>query len=82
LFENRHTLKDIDAVIDGVVKIEQTLSRWDRQNREPGSGITPISSPASVVRPAPQAPGERTAFFVTFREPKGHHEDRPDRSTY
>jgi hypothetical protein len=62
LFENRHTLKDIDAVIDGVVKIEQTLSRWDRQNRESGSGITPISSPAPVVRPAAQAPGSGPRF--------------------
>jgi hypothetical protein len=62
--EYRHTLKDIDAVIGGVVKIEQTLSRWDRQNRESRSGITPISSPAPVVRPAPQAPGKRAAFLL------------------
>jgi len=31
--DNRDTMTDIDA-IDGVVKIEQTLSRRDRQNRE------------------------------------------------
>ncbi len=32
--ENRDTMTDIDAILDGVVKIEQTLSRRDRQNRE------------------------------------------------
>ncbi|HUE10068.1 MAG TPA: Crp/Fnr family transcriptional regulator [Steroidobacteraceae bacterium] len=67
--ENLRAAKDIDAATDGVVKIEQTLSRLGLQNRrvlirhhadiQTGSGCPPHS---------PQLPGNRSASLVTSGE--------------
>ena len=64
--EYRHTLKDIDAVIDGVVKIDQTLSG----SGSPKSRIL-IRHHADIqvdsgCRPAPQAP-ESGRFICYFQ---------------
>ena len=60
--ENRHTLKDIDAVIDGVVKIEQNSSPLGSAKSRILIRHHADIQPAPVVRPAPKLPASGALF--------------------